>query len=143
MLNDPKPIVLDSNLIVSAILSPQGVAAKAFEIADDNFELFATQETLDELRDVLSRDKFDRYISKSDRQNLFEDYAQAVKVVNVDFCVDDCTDPKDNKFLALAIAMKAIAIVTGDKKDLLNMNPYRGIKIIGLKSFVENYQLFL
>jgi uncharacterized protein len=143
MFKDPKPIVLDSNLIVSAILSPQGVAAKAFEIADDHFELFATQETLDELRDVLSRDKFDRYISRSDRLSLFEDYAQVVKVVDVDFCVDDCRDPKDNKFLALAIAMKAIAIVTGDKKDLLRMNPYRGINIIGLNSFVESYQLFL
>jgi uncharacterized protein len=143
MPNDPKPIVLDSNLIVSAILSPQGVAAKAFEIADDNFELFATQETLDELRDVLSRDKFDRYISKSDRLALLEDYTQAVKVVQVDLRVEDCRDPKDNKFLALAIAMQAIAIVTGDKKDLLSMNPYKGVKIIGLKSFVESYQLLL
>jgi predicted nucleic acid-binding protein len=43
------------------------------------------------------------------------------------------------KFLALALETKAIALVSGDKKDLVSMNPFRGIPIIGVREFIETY----
>ena len=49
-----------------------------------------------------------------------------------------CRDPKDNKFLELAVAGKANCIVTGDK-DLLVLHPFRGINIISPADFIIQY----
>jgi uncharacterized protein len=138
-----KTIILDSNLVVSAFLNPRGVAAQALEIGLENFEIACSKETLAELLDVLKRDKFDKYLSKAERGERLEAYAENVIFFNVGIDVTDCKDPKDNKFLSLAIAAQAKVIVSGDKRDLLSMNPYRGIEIIGLRAFVDTYQSYL
>ncbi|MEI7496970.1 MAG: putative toxin-antitoxin system toxin component, PIN family [Betaproteobacteria bacterium] len=54
--------------------------------------------------------------------------ASKVEVVQSTSTVTDCRDPKDNKFLSLAIDANAIAIVTGDD-DLKVLHPYKGIAI--------------
>lgn len=50
--------------------------------------------------------------------------------------VTNCRDPKDNKFLELAVSGNATWIVSGDK-DLLSLHPYRGIPIITLQTFLD------
>ena len=52
--------------------------------------------------------------------------------------ISECRDPKDNKFLELAVAGKADCIVTGDK-DLLVLNPFRGTKIISPIDFLIQF----
>ena len=49
-----------------------------------------------------------------------------------------CRDPKDNKFLELAVAGNADCLITGDK-DLLILNPFRGIKIISPSDFLIQF----
>lgn len=46
-------------------------------------------------------------------------------------------DPDDNKFIACAIEGSASHIVTGDKQHLLPLKEYRGIKIVSVRSFLE------
>lgn len=138
-----KTIILDSNLVVSAFLNPKGVAAQALDIGLEYFDLACSKATLAELLEVLKRDKFDRYLTKAERAERAEVYAQSVRFFEVALEVTDCKDPKDNKFLALAITAQARAIVSGDKRDLLSMNPYRGIDIIGLREFVDNYEKYV
>jgi uncharacterized protein len=41
----------------------------------------------------------------------------------------ECSNPKDNKYLALAIAGKADAVVSSDARHLLSMHPWRGISL--------------
>ena len=136
-------IVLDSNLVVSAFLNPCGVAAQALEIGLEHFDLACSKETIAELLDVLKRDKFDKYASKEERSIRLETYAQSVRFFEVTIDINDCSDPKDNKFLALAVTVNAKALISGDKRDLLGMNPYRGIDIIGLREFIENFQKYM
>ncbi len=50
----------------------------------------------------------------------------------------ECRDPKDNKFLELAVAGNADCIVTGDK-DLLVLNPFRDTKIISPANFLIQF----
>lgn len=138
-----KTIILDSNLVVSAFLNPKGISAQALEIGIEHFELACSKETLAELLDVLKRDKFDKYLSKAERAERLEAYAQSVIFFNVLLAVTDCKDPKDNKFLSLAITAQAKVIVSGDKRDLLSMNPYRGVDIIGLRAFVDTYEHYI
>ena len=138
-----KTVVLDSNLIVSAFLNPEGAASQAMQIAFDYFDVAASKDTLTELVDVLRRDKFDRYASKEDRATRVMAYAEATKKIQVTHIVTDCSDPKDNKFLALALSSKACVLVSGDKKHLISMNPYQGLPIIGVRKFIETYQRYL
>jgi uncharacterized protein len=139
-------VVLDSNLIVSAFLNPQGAASKALQIALESFDIASSKETLAELVDVLKRDKFDKYAAKSLRMAKLEQYAQAVVYYEVSLeissTITDCTDPKDNKFLALAITAKAKVLISGDKRDLLVMHPYRGIDIVSLREFIDHYERY-
>lgn len=136
-------IVLDSNLVISAFLNPKGASAQALDIGLEYFELACSRETLEELLDVLKRDKFDKYLSKVERGERAEAYAQSVMFFNVAVSVTDCKDPKDNKFLSLALTAQARLIVSGDKRDLISMNPYQGINVIGVRDFIDNHQKYI
>lgn len=135
-------MVLDSNLVVSAFLNPEGMASAALQVAAEHFDMAASRATLAELADVLKRDKFDRYATKADRITRLEAYAQAVLVFDVQLEVTDCKDPKDNKFLALCTTAGAKVLVTGDKKDLLVMHPYQNTAVLGLRAFVDEYATY-
>jgi predicted nucleic acid-binding protein len=47
-----------------------------------------------------------------------------------------CRDPRDDKFLEVAVHGRADAIVTGDR-DLLDLNPFRGIAILTPAEYLE------
>lgn len=72
-----------------------------------------------------------------DKTWFISNFVKSVIVIEPTETVVDCKDPKDNKFLAVALSANARFLVTGDKKDLLSMNPYRGIEIITAKEFLE------
>ena len=50
--------------------------------------------------------------------------------------VRECGDPKDDKFLEVALNGRAGAIVTGDT-DLLDMNPWRGTDIVSPANYLR------
>ena len=63
---------------------------------------------------------------------------QNIEFIDAQAIVTDCRDPKDNKFLALAIDAGAKTIITGDK-DLLVMNPYQDRAICTPAEFLSNH----
>ena len=52
-------VIIDTNVIISAALSPKGNAARIINIIDDNQEIqiFFSSEILDEYKEVLSRER--------------------------------------------------------------------------------------
>jgi putative PIN family toxin of toxin-antitoxin system len=98
--------------------------------------LIVSSETLIELGTVLSRPKFDRYLSLADRLGFFDLLRrQALHVRNIP-PITACRDPKDDKFLALALAGNATAILTGDD-DLLSLDPFRGISVLSPRQYLD------
>lgn len=82
-----------------------------------------------ELRDVLHRPGLARFIDAVERDELL-DLLRGLAVWFVPTePVRECRDPKDDKFLELALAANARVIVTGDN-DLLVLHPWRGIEIL-------------
>jgi len=61
---------------------------------------------------------------------------EAAELVAITATVAGCRDPKDDKFLELAINGKAEIIVSGDA-DLLALNPFRGIPIVTPAIFLQ------
>jgi len=51
-----------------------------------------------------------------------------------------CRDPRDNKFLELAVDGKAQIIITGDQ-DLLILNPFENIDVLTPRDFLLRYDV--
>jgi putative PIN family toxin of toxin-antitoxin system len=131
-------VIFDTNILVSAALlsgSRADVCVRA--VLARNIPLIFSAATYDELADVLMRPKLDRYVSRRTREALLRTWHKAA-VIFPDAAlreeVRDCRDPDDDKFLELALASGARAIVTGDK-DLLVLDPWRGIRMVKLADF--------
>lgn len=130
-----RPIVIDTGVLVSAAIRPQSVPALALQKALLHYELCASAATFAELQDVLSRSKFDRYAAGKTRQAFVDGLLLHVRLVDVSQIVNDCSDPKDNKFLALALTVSAEMIVASDP-HLTVMHPWRGIPILPPAAFL-------
>jgi len=135
MSSEPKKFVIDTNVLVSAALFPQSLAAQALSAAFALGTVYRSRETLDELRTVLGRPKFDRYFVDSTFTRaaflaLYEQHAVEAPITQVS---TDCVDPGDNMFLALSV--EADVLISGDKAHVLPMHPYRGIAILSLGEF--------
>ncbi|MEM1126105.1 MAG: putative toxin-antitoxin system toxin component, PIN family [Bacteroidota bacterium] len=128
--------VVDTNTLVSAVLMAGSVPDQAVRRARTLGTLLISPETLDELAEVLSREKFDRYVSWEKRQEFLEAMADQSVVVDPVERIQASRDTGDNMFLDVAVEGKALAIITGDG-DLLELHPYRGIAIVKPASFIE------
>lgn len=135
-MNFDSRVVIDTSTLVSAVLKPTSVPAQALTDAMDFFEVIVSAETLGELQNVLQRTYLDRYRSIEHREQFFEGYAAMALQVLVTEAVVACRDPKDDKFLSLAVAGDARIIISSDQ-DLLSMGQYQGIPIITPRSFVD------
>ena len=131
-----KRFVFDTNAIVSAVLLSKSVSRQAFDKGVKEGVMLISAETITELNDVLKREKFNKYISEEERMQFLTAFVREAKLVEVTEEITECRDPKDNKFLELAVSGKADYIVSGDK-DLLVLNPFRGISILPPKEFSD------
>ncbi len=129
-------VVFDTNILVSAALSKRSTPRQVLRHAQTHGVVLSTIETLEELEEVLYRSKFDRYLDDEDRVDFFKEYLERIEPVVVTEAIAECRDPKDNKFLELAVSGNASHIITGDA-DLLVMNPFRGISIVTPQDFLD------
>lgn len=124
-------VVLDASIIVSAALKANSVPEQALlRAVDAPSRLIISQSVEDEYRQVLSRPKFDRFVSIGRRQRILDIVLVAAERVELREVVQECADPKDDKYLTLAAAGKADVIVTGDARHLLSLHPWRGVRIL-------------
>lgn len=130
-----KRLVLDTSTLVSAALRVESVPSQAFLKALGACEICTSDETLQELDEVLSRPKFARYLDRAERTVFVELFSTYATKFEVHDSVADCRDPKDDKFLALAIACTADVMVASDK-DLIALHPYRGIPVMTPSDFL-------
>jgi putative PIN family toxin of toxin-antitoxin system len=133
----PKPnLVLDTNIIVSAILSKTGKARQALDKAQYVSQVLMSTSVLAEIETVLLRPKFDKYISQLERRFFLTNFLKTVEFIVETEVVTICRDPKDDKILNLALSGQAKYIISGDQ-DLLVLNPFQGIQIITIDTFLK------
>lgn len=132
-------LVLDANVIVSSVLSAQGRASQTFDLAIATGIVLMSNDTFAELSEVLLRPKFDRYSNRAKRETFLDELLGLVEFVEIVERIDECRDPKDNKYLELAVSGKADAIVTGDD-DLLVLHPFRQIPIVRIQTFLASME---
>jgi putative PIN family toxin of toxin-antitoxin system len=128
--------VFDTNVIVSALLLKHSVSRQAFDTALASGELLLSLAVISELNDVLKRKQFDKYILEEERMQFLAVLVREATLIEITETITECRDPKDDKFLELAIGGKAACIVSGDK-DLLVLHPFRGIPILTPAGFLS------
>ena len=128
-------VVLDTNVVVSGLLFPGSVPAKALLKAQMGIVLASEAIRLD-LLSVLARKRFDRYYSLEIRQKLAAQFVIATVEVAIPAPIRVCRDPRDDKFLEAAVQGRADAIITGDL-DLLTLDPFHGIRILTPAAFLD------
>ena len=134
-----KYFVFDTNTLISASLLIDSVNKKAVRKAVLIGEIAFSSKTLNEFKEVVFREKFDRYfVSREERLELLNEIENSIKQFFPSEIISACRDPKDDKFLELAVATNASCIITGDK-DLLVLHPFPDIPILNAVDFINNF----
>ncbi len=126
-------VVFDTNVIVSAFLSPQGVPSEIVKLWRQGvFDVVVSREMLDEYRRVLSRSTIRMRHGMTDSEIAaviagFEEVAILVTPGTPDVVIQG--DPDDDKVIAAAVAGGAGYIVSGDA-HLIDLREHRGIPIL-------------
>jgi hypothetical protein len=131
-------LVLDTNVVASAILW-SGTPRLLLQAArDKRVELFTSTAMLGELSDILGRRKFASKIAASQLtiDQLIDGYAQLASVVRPTSTPRIAPDPDDDVVIGTALAAKAELVVTGDK-PLLTVVEHQGVKIITISEAVK------
>jgi putative PIN family toxin of toxin-antitoxin system len=129
-------VVLDTNVLISAVLSPLGKPFACLSWVLDNATLIASRELLEELETRLAKPKFSKYLDDSRRRAFVAELGLSAVQVELSGAVTVCRDPDDNKLLETAVAGHADWLVTGDQ-DLLVLNPFQRIRILTPSAFLD------
>lgn len=127
-------VVFDTNIIISGLLYPGKQRTLLGYVIDHTLELVISHPIIEEVHDVINRDKFkvQRELSVITVAELI-DLGKLVhprKKLNV-----VKSDPDDNRIIECAVEGKAQYIITGDS-DLLNLKEYHGIEILDSTAFL-------
>jgi len=125
-------LILDTNIVVSGLLWG-GIPRRILDLGKDNqILLFTSSVLLDELANVLERDKFATLLASQDVTPTFlmQRYGMLVNLVEpqpIERTVP--SDADDDAVIATALAAHADIIATGDS-DLLTLHPYQRVQIL-------------
>lgn len=128
--------VFDTNALISAAFLKTSTNAQALNVALDKGRIVISESVLQEFSEVILRKKFDRYFLNDDeRLEAISNIENNSIVYFPKNIITACRDPKDNKFLELAVTAGASCIITGDQ-DLLILHPFQNIPIVSAADFI-------
>lgn len=135
-------LLLDTNIIVSGLLTSNGAPAKLLRAwLDLRFELVTSEEQIDELRRVLAYGRLKSRIHPEQARDFVENL-EVLAIVATDLPhLQASPDPADNVILATAVAGHADAVVTGDKADVLALGEVEGIPVITAREALKRLDL--
>jgi len=128
--------VFDTNVIVSALLLEDSTSRRAFNLALERGKILLSFPVLAELNEVLGRKRFLKYVDEDDVRRFVSALLHEAEWVEVRTQVVASRDPKDDKFLELAVSGQATYIISGDK-DLLMLSPFQGTPILSPDALLE------
>lgn len=128
-------VIFDTNVLISATLLRHSVSRQAFDQAINRSTVLSSLATLAEIMEVIRRPQFDRYVTIAERREFLSALIRNTTLIAILASVAICRDPKDNKFLELAVNGQADFVVSGDN-DLLVLHPFRGVKIVTPRDFL-------
>jgi putative PIN family toxin of toxin-antitoxin system len=136
-------VVLDTNVVFSALIWRKGWTRKAWDLAREKQIDFITSQILfDELVDLLTRPKTEKILKKVEltAEMIIEGFRQSVIIVESATIPRIVDDPDDDHVLACAVGGNADFIVTGDD-DLLRLEIFQNIPIITVSAWFDQLNI--
>ncbi len=131
-------VVLDTNLLISALISARGFPARLLDAWDEQrFELVSSKEQLDEIRAVSHCSRLAPYIERHDVGRFINQLQAEALILARLPRVDRSVDPADNFILAMAEACKADYLVSGDKRGVLALKRHGRTHIVTARSMAN------
>lgn len=129
-------VVLDTNILVSALIAPAGKPAAIYDAWEDGkFTLLTCPEHLDELRATLQKPRVAGLIKPYKAGRLVNQIRKLAENVGALPHVARSPDPTDDFLLALSEAGKADYLVTGHKSGLLELDRHKDTQIMSARQF--------
>jgi putative PIN family toxin of toxin-antitoxin system len=132
-------VVIDTNVLVSAFLSPRGAPAAVFaRWMQGAFDVAVSPQLLSELARVLTYEQVRKHTRHSDEdiRGLLERYQASAVFVEPDFTLSVIVmDPADNRVLECAVSAGAAFIVSGDQ-HLLDLKAFQEIVVLPPAGFL-------
>lgn len=136
-------IVPDTNIVVSGLLW-RGSPRRILDVARDGIiELYTSPVLIEELEDVLRRQKFAAKLAAANItvQDLIFGFSALATVIEAEPIEPVIlVDPDDDAVLACALSADAEVIVSGDS-DLLDLKEYKEILILTATQFLAKFSL--
>ena len=132
MQTDFARVVVDTNVILSAALSPRGAPAELVDILLAEGRLVFSQTTFAELESRIWKPKFDRYLPIERRKHILQELNASAMWVDVPSTIFEqfySRDAKDDAFVHVAIAAGVTRLISGDD-DLLCLHPLGTLHIL-------------
>ncbi len=130
-------VVLDTNILCSALLTPRGVTDRLYRAwREGRFELLTSLEQLEEFRRVTRYPRLRPFIERAAAGAMHNELQRLAMLIPKLPVVDASRDPADNFLLAMAQAGEADVLVTGDKHDLLSLGSFQRTRIITARQFL-------
>ncbi|MDH4028407.1 MAG: putative toxin-antitoxin system toxin component, PIN family [Nitrospirota bacterium] len=131
---------IDTNVLVSGIISPKGAPRKLLDLArKEIFRVVSSASINHEVLNVLHRDHI--YTKYNLTEEIIDDISaflyEGSVLTDDKYAVSKIKkDPEDNKFIACALEGEADYIVSGDD-HLLRLKHYSGIQIVNAREFIK------
>ncbi len=124
-------LLLDTNVLTSAALTPQGAPAQLIEAwLDGKLVLVSSEFQLTELARVLTYERIRSRLAPQEANVIVGRIRALADLVEPTESVTDSPDPDDNRILAAALAGAVDAIVSGDKPGMLALESVGGIPVL-------------
>ena len=129
-------VVLDTNIIVSALIAPAGKPAAIIDAwLDGKFTLLTCAAHVDELRATLQKPRVAELVKPHKAGRLVNQVKKLAEDIDPLPRVKRSPDPTDDFLLALSEAGKADYLVTGDKSGLVALGRHKGTQIVSARDF--------
>ena len=128
-------VIFDTNLWISFLIGHQTQLVRRM-LTDLRFDVYVCSRLIEEIRDVVSRDKIRKYVSPVDIDDLLaiiNAFCQFA-TIEAEIAPSAVRDPKDLYLLALAETIEADYIVSGDA-DLTDLGQHHQTRIMKLADF--------
>jgi uncharacterized protein len=135
-------VVLDTNVLIAAFVSPEGFASRVLDLwVEGEYELVTSAWQIEEFRRVSRYDRVKKRIEPHEVGTFVNALREHAIVIEDLPSIDVSPDPDDNPIIATAIAGAAQYLVLADKRDLLDLETVAGVRILTIREFVGLFDL--
>ncbi|MGA9135777.1 MAG: putative toxin-antitoxin system toxin component, PIN family [Candidatus Sulfotelmatobacter sp.] len=127
--------VIDTNLWISFLFGKK-VADLLTLIQNGKVEVVTDARQIAEIEEVLSRPKIKKIIGPQRLATMLRFIHRKAKLITAKRRIKACRDPNDDYLLEIAVEAKAAFLVSGDS-DLLELDPFRSVRIVSYRDFKE------